>query len=111
MQRSIYSAYLCKGSTALFKPKILSLTKNHYNNSAIRNLRKGRLSSYHPGLFPKTGAFVSEKEFSFVYLDVDVYQSTKESLEFFYPRMTKGGIILSHDYQYPGVRQAFKVLI
>jgi O-methyltransferase len=64
--------------------------------------------SFYPGLFPETGEPVVDKSFSFVYLDVDLYQSTKDSLEFFYPRLSTGGVILSHDYQYPGVRQAFK---
>ena len=63
--------------------------------------------SFYPGLFPETGDAITDKSFSFVYLDVDLYQSTKDSLEFFYPRMNTGGVILSHDYQYPGVRQAF----
>ena len=58
-------------------------------------------------MFPETGDAITDKKFSFVYLDVDLYQSTKDSLEFFYPRMNTGGVILSHDYQYPGVRQAF----
>lgn len=60
------------------------------------------------GLFPQTGEPVKDKKFSFVHLDVDIYQSTKKSLEFFYPRMSRGGVILSHDYlQASGVRKAF----
>ena len=31
-------------------------------------------------------------------MDVDLYESTKAGLEFFYPRMSRGGIIMSHDY-------------
>lgn len=39
-----------------------------------------------------------------------MYKSTLDSLAFFYGRMTKGGIILSHDYSSkscPGVKKAF----
>ena len=43
-------------------------------------------------------------------MDGDIYESTLEGLRFFYPRMNKGGIILSHDYcslGFPGVKRAF----
>jgi len=60
------------------------------------------------GLFPATAEPVKNKTFSFVNLDVDLYEATKASIEFFYPRMSKGGIIISHDYiSAPGVRKAF----
>jgi len=62
---------------------------------------------FYPGLFPETSTPVKGKMFSFVHLDVDLYQSMLSSLEFFYPRLSLGGIIIAHDYQYPGVRRAF----
>ncbi len=54
---------------------------------------------YHKGLFPATAKPVSEKRFSFVNLDADLYQSTLDGLKFFYPRLNKGGIIMAHDYR------------
>lgn len=63
---------------------------------------------FYRGLFPGTSDPVKSKKFSLVHLDVDLYQSTKDSLEFFYPRMSKGGIIISHDYPFAkGVKKAF----
>lgn len=50
------------------------------------------------GVFPATAEPVKGREFSFVHLDVDTYKSTSDCLWFFYPRMTKGGIIMIHDY-------------
>ena len=45
--------------------------------------------------------------FSLVHLDADLYSSTLAGLEFFYPRMVPGGIIIVHDYStLPGVAQA-----
>ena len=55
-------------------------------------------ATLYPGIFPETGDAVQDRTFSFVHLDVDIYESTKNSLEFFYPRMSRGGIIMSHDY-------------
>lgn len=60
------------------------------------------------GLFPKTAGLVEDKKFAFVHLDVNLYQSTKDCLSFFYPRLVRGGMVLSHDYSLlPGVRKAF----
>ncbi|MGE0816675.1 MAG: TylF/MycF/NovP-related O-methyltransferase [Vicinamibacterales bacterium] len=63
---------------------------------------------FHQGLFPATGEAVRDLTFSFVHLDVDLYQSTRDALAFFYPRMSVGGMLISHDYvEFPAVRQAF----
>src|SRR5208337_1294868 len=48
-----------------------------------------------------------EGKFAASYDDVKTYESTKKCLEFFYPRMNAGGVIVSHDYiTVPGVRKA-----
>lgn len=64
---------------------------------------KNYLSKYHnvhlySGIFPNSADPIKDKKFSFVNLDVDTYNSTLDCLKFFYPRMNKGGIIISHDY-------------
>ena len=62
---------------------------------------------FYQGWFPATAGPVKNKKFSFVHLDVDTYKSTLDSLKFFYPRMSKGGVIISHDYVwFEGVRKA-----
>lgn len=59
------------------------------------------------GVFPETGKIIKDSKFSFVHIDVDIYKSAKDALEFFLPRMNKGGIILLHDYPaHPGVKKA-----
>lgn len=54
---------------------------------------------FHPGFFPDTASPVQDKQFAFVYIDADIYQSTKDALEFFYPRMVTGGFLLFDDYR------------
>lgn len=62
---------------------------------------------FYPGFFPQTAKKLN-RTFAFVHLDVDIYSSTKDSLAWFYPRMTKGGILISHDYPVSlGVKKAF----
>ncbi len=61
------------------------------------------------GFFPDTTKGLENRKYSFVYLDGDMYQSTKDGLEFFYPRLVPGGIILCDDYESPkwsGVKKA-----
>lgn len=63
---------------------------------------------YYPGYFPLTAIPAGEKLFSFVHLDVDLYQSTLDGIKFFYPRLSQGGVLISHDYStVPGVKKAF----
>jgi predicted O-methyltransferase YrrM len=61
----------------------------------------------HPGEFPATTLGSEDLRFSFVHLDVDLEASTLACLDFFYPRMVPGGIIVTHDYSWlAGVRAA-----
>jgi O-methyltransferase len=64
------------------------------------------------GIFPHCATSVmTSSKFSFVHIDVDLYLSTLDAIDFFWPRMVPGGIILSDDYDWPecpGVRKAFE---
>jgi O-methyltransferase len=63
---------------------------------------------FYKGLFPSTSHPIEDKKFSLVHLDVDIYESTLDCLKFFYPRISKGGVIISHDYTCAkGVKKAF----
>jgi hypothetical protein len=77
----------------------------------VRDLLKDYSNiSIYKGIFPDTAVSVKDKKFSLINLDTDLYDSTYSSLDFFYPRMQKGGIIITHDYGdllAPGVREAF----
>jgi hypothetical protein len=53
---------------------------------------------FHQGIFPETAEEVSDRRFCFVHVDADLYQSVKDSCEFFYPRLTPGGVMIFDDY-------------
>jgi len=53
------------------------------------------------GVFPETAKGLEEENFSLVYLDLDLYISTLKALEFFYPKVPKGGFFYIHDYHNP----------
>jgi hypothetical protein len=75
-----------------------------------RNLAEfsGHFKSY-KGWVPERFHEVEERRFSFVHIDVDLYEPTHASLAFFYPRMSPGGIIVCDDYNFtscPGASRA-----
>ena len=74
----------------------------------VKNYLKGYPNvQFYKGIFPLTAEPIEGRVFSLVNVDVDLYESTLSCLKFFYPRMNKGGIIISHDYlEYQGVKKA-----
>ena len=63
---------------------------------------------YHPGWIPFLFQGLMERDYRFVHLDVDLHEPTRACLEYFYPRMTRNGIIVCDDYGWPGARLALE---
>jgi hypothetical protein len=61
----------------------------------------------HAGVFPDTARATERETFAFAHLDLDLEVGTHAALEFFHPRLVRGGTILGDDYHDPGVRRAF----
>ena len=62
------------------------------------------------GWIPDKFKNVSDKRFSFVHIDVDLYEPTYECLNFFYSRLEKNGVIVCDDYNsstFPGAKKAW----
>ena len=85
-----------------------------FDNTSLEQVRRYLQGienvEFYKGWFPETTKGLENTTYAFVHLDVDLYQSTKDALEFFYPRLTSGGMILSHDFNSlscPGVSKAF----
>jgi hypothetical protein len=50
-------------------------------------------------VFPTTTKVLStEIKYSFVHVDMDIYEPTRAALEFFYKRMNEGGVFVVDDY-------------
>lgn len=55
------------------------------------------------GIFPEeTGKLVDEKVFRFCHIDVDVYQSAKDTVEWIWPKLVVGGMVVFDDYGFEG---------
>jgi O-methyltransferase len=67
--------------------------------SAFPRIRYG--AGWIPDAFPQ-----DEGRYRFVHVDVDLYQPTKASLEYFWPRLVPGGVIVCDDYNWDGAKRA-----
>lgn len=63
---------------------------------------------FYKGYFPETAKELKEDKFSFVHLDADLYKPTIDALNYFYPKLSPGGVIIIHDYNHTwdGIRLA-----
>ncbi len=90
-----------------------SLGKKHFSNTSVE-LVLGKMPYpknciIKKGWFPQSSVGVENERFCFVNLDADLYEPILAGLEFFYPKMVSGGVILIHEYfssGYVGVREA-----
>lgn len=77
-----------------WKPGDLSMPMER----AMRNLQRFPNVSWHKGWIPDRFSDVEHRRFALVHIDVDLHDPTRHSMEFFYPRLSTGGIILCDDY-------------
>ena len=63
---------------------------------------------YHPGWIPQSLAGLPERHYRFVHLDLDLYDPTLGALEYFFPRLVAGAIVVCDDYDWPGGRKAIQ---
>jgi len=64
----------------------------------LKNIEGNDNILIHAGYFPDTTLDLQDEIFALVNLDLDLYIPTKAALEFFYPRLSPGGLIIIHDY-------------
>lgn len=82
------------------------LAAAHENASAeavLRRLPHAERAIIRTGLFPETAAGLDDETFALVSLDADLEESTLAGLRWFVPRMAKGGYLLLHDWNHPGL--------
>jgi len=62
------------------------------------NLQEFENFAIYRGWIPERFEAVAGKRFSFVHIDVDLYEPTRDSIAFFYDRLTPGAVMLFDDY-------------
>jgi O-methyltransferase len=73
----------------------------------LKNIDGNQNIIVHPGYFPTT-ALDFHEQVALVNIDTDLYNPTRAGLQFFYPLLSPGGILLVHDYNFkwPGIIRA-----
>ena len=78
--------------------------------AARKALRDFPAAAIHEGWIPEVFAQLPETRWAFVHIDVDLYEPTGHCLEYFYPRLLSGGVIVCDDYGsplFPGAQRAW----
>ena len=83
-----------------------------------RNIGGDENVVFHPGYFPRSVVsgqddedrrpLTADRRLALANLDADLYLPTKAGLEYFYPLLSPGGVIIVHDYnhKWPGIIKA-----
>jgi hypothetical protein len=84
-----------------------------FDDTSVENVRElvgDRNVRFIPGRFPASiPTELTDSRFCLVHIDCDLYEPAKAGLEFFYPRLSPGGLMIVHDYANPywgGMKQA-----
>lgn len=75
-----------------------------------QTLREFSAVAIHAGWIPGVFAGLPGTRWCFVHIDVDLYAPTLASLEYFFPRLVDGGVIICDDYGaplFPGAHRAW----
>lgn len=91
------------------KDKDNHYTEGTFSDTSIQKVQQ-LLSGYvdrvqiHAGWMPNSFSSVEQTIFSLVHVDVDLYQTAFACCEFFYSRLSKGGVFVFDDYGFPACR-------
>ena len=85
---------------------IFSHKKGHFSTSGgmkhVQNVMKAFPDvAYHKGWIPDILEELPHVGYSFVHIDVDLYEPTYTCLEYFVPRLVDGGVIINDDFSSP----------
>ena len=80
----------------------VALEKVQANLSEFPNIQY--FKGWIPHAFPKD----NNNQYRFVHVDVDLYQPTLDSFEYFWPKILPGGIMLCDDFNWSGAEKAVK---
>ena len=94
-----------------------TVKNNEYNYAKedylLARLPHADMVTFKKGWFPETAFDIEDEKFALVYMDASLYQPTFTGIEFFFPRMSQGGVIVLCGYEdpsYGGIRKAIEDL-
>lgn len=104
LKDSIAGVYQPQTRQGVFADTSVEYVRNRAKRLGFANIQLVK------GFFEHTLKNFPDHRFALVHIDVDLYQSYRECLEFFYPRISPGGYIVFDEYDwtptYPGAGPA-----
>ncbi|HPH81652.1 MAG TPA: TylF/MycF/NovP-related O-methyltransferase [Flavobacteriales bacterium] len=94
------------------KVKDARYSTSNFSDTSLESVKKRFIDlsniHFHPGYFPESANGLAIQTYAFVHLDADLYLPTLSGLQYFYPLLAPGGMILIHDFNHTweGVKQA-----
>lgn len=61
---------------------------------------------FRPGYIPDTFQPLTDRSFAFAHIDVDLFQTAVDCMQFFYPRLSSGGVMIFDDYGFHQYKHA-----
>jgi O-methyltransferase len=92
-------------------------SNTHFDNTTLELVQRHvpwNFVKFHQGVIPETFVGLEDCKISFAHLDMDLYQSTVDALDFILPRLVENGLIIVDDYdtpEWPGVKIAIEDLL
>ncbi|MFO8129238.1 MAG: TylF/MycF/NovP-related O-methyltransferase [Bacteroidales bacterium] len=73
-----------------------------------RTIGKHENILFHAGHFPESARELEETTYAFVNIDADLHDPIRAGLDYFFPRLSRGGLIIVHDHhhRWPGAMKA-----
>jgi O-methyltransferase len=79
--------------------------KGDFSDTSLRAVQEfvgtDSLCVYKPGIIPDSFAGLEDRTFAFCHIDLDIYRSITDALEFIWPRITPAGVVIFDDYGFP----------
>ena len=89
-------------------------TKGDFSDTSLEVVRAyvkgGERCVFRKGIIPDTFSGLEDTVISFCHIDVDIYKSIIDSLEFVWPRLSVGGVIVFDDYGFPSCPGALQAV-
>jgi len=101
--KRIYLFDSFEGLPSIDPDKDVSFEKGQFANDDVASIERllsefNDVTDIRKGWIPDSFAGLEDSSYAFAHLDVDLYQSTLDCCEYFYPRLVAGGALLFDEY-------------
>ena len=74
------------------------IRKEHFRDRLLSRLPHPEKVDIKDEWFPETAYAIEDEKYAFVHIDTGLYQPTYSGIQYFFPRLNRGGVILVSGY-------------